>query len=164
MSDAIRTGSLLAATFTMGLVAGTFVLYAHTVMPGLRATDDRTFVRAFQSIDRAIINPWFMVSGFIGALGFTLIATIAHLYEPTRWWLIASLLLYAVAVVITFAVHVPINNAIKSAADADQDVAKVREQFDEARWQAWNLARVGVSVTAFGCLLWALICHGRATT
>jgi uncharacterized membrane protein len=60
--NALRTVSLLGATLTMGLVAGVFVLYAHTIMPGLKRTDDRTFVTAFQSLDRAIINPWFMAA------------------------------------------------------------------------------------------------------
>jgi uncharacterized membrane protein len=49
----------------------TFALYADTIMPGLRKTDDRTFVAAFQHIDRAIINPWFMITAFGGALVLT---------------------------------------------------------------------------------------------
>ena len=53
----LRTSTLMGATLTMGLVAGAFALYAHTIMPGLRKTDDRTFVAAFGQIDRAIINP-----------------------------------------------------------------------------------------------------------
>jgi uncharacterized membrane protein len=61
---------LSAAVLTMGLMAGVFGLYAHTIMPGLRHTDDRTFVGAFQSTDRAIINPWFMAT-FFGALILT---------------------------------------------------------------------------------------------
>ena len=72
--DTWRTALLLAATLTTGLVAGTFALYAHTVMPGLRRTDDRTFVSAFQALDRAIINPWFMAGGFLGALVLTVAA------------------------------------------------------------------------------------------
>ncbi len=63
----LGTISLMVATLTMGLAAGVFVLYAHTVMRGLARTDDRTFVTAFQEIDRAIINPWFMVGAFGGA-------------------------------------------------------------------------------------------------
>ncbi len=35
--------TLVAATMTMGLMAGVFGLYAHTIMPGLGRTDDRTF-------------------------------------------------------------------------------------------------------------------------
>ncbi len=41
--NALRTVSLLAATISMGLVAGVFALYAHTIMPGLAKTDNRTF-------------------------------------------------------------------------------------------------------------------------
>ena len=79
MLDAFRGISLVAATITMGLITGAFALYAHTIMPGLKATDDRTFVTAFQSMDRAIINPWFMVGGFVGALVFTGVAAALHL-------------------------------------------------------------------------------------
>jgi uncharacterized membrane protein len=43
-----------------GLMAGVFWLCAHTIMPGLGKTDDRTFVGAFQAFDRAIIDPWFL--------------------------------------------------------------------------------------------------------
>src|SRR6185369_11380478 len=53
--DMLEDATLVAATITMGLMAGVFGLYAHTIMPGLARTDDRTFVEAFQSIDRTII-------------------------------------------------------------------------------------------------------------
>ena len=61
----------------MWLRARAFALYAHTIMPGLKHTDDHTFVAAFQATDRAIINPWFMISAFVGALLFTLAAATA---------------------------------------------------------------------------------------
>jgi uncharacterized membrane protein len=67
-------------------------------------------------------------------------------------------------VVITMAVNVPLNDAIKAAGDPDRigDLAAVRERFDETRWAAWNLVRVATSVAAFGCLAWALVVHGRS--
>src|SRR5690348_2770587 len=101
--NTIRTLSLMAAALTMGLAAGAFALYAHTIMPGLKATDDRTFVTAFQSMDRAIINPWFMLTAFLGALGFTVAAVALNLGRETLPWTALALGLYAVAVVITFA-------------------------------------------------------------
>jgi uncharacterized membrane protein len=58
--------TLIGATLTMGLAAGVFALFAHTIMPGLHSADDRTFVDAFQHLDRAIVNPWFMVTAFLG--------------------------------------------------------------------------------------------------
>src|SRR6266566_3074939 len=131
----LRTSTLMGATLTMGLVAGAFALYANSIMPGLRKTDDRTFVTAFQQLDRAIINPWFMITAFGGAFVLTLVAGI-----------------------------VPLNDAIKAAGDpAHIDVAQVRAQFNEARWAAWNLIRVATSVPAFGLLAWALVLCGRAT-
>jgi uncharacterized membrane protein len=54
MSDVLREVVLIAAAMTMGLMAGVFGIYGKAIMPGLRRTDDRTFVAAFQSIDRAI--------------------------------------------------------------------------------------------------------------
>ena len=156
--------ALVAATITMGLVAGVFVLYAHTIMPGLRRTDDRIFVAAFQAIDRAIINPWFLVS-FLGALVLTGLAGVLHLGADDRSvlpWVATAFVLYLVAVVITFAVNVPVNDAIKAAGHPDRidDLTAVRERFNEARWAAWNLVRTLASTAAFGCLAWALVAYG----
>jgi uncharacterized membrane protein len=160
----IRTATLIAATLAMGFVSGAFVLYAHTIMPGLRKTDDRTFVAAFQATDRAIINPWFMITAFGGALVLTLATAIANRSTPALPWIAVAFGLYLVAVIITIAVNVPLNDAIKAAGDpARIDVAQVRARFNEARWAAANLVRVLTSVPAFGLLAWALVLCGRAT-
>jgi uncharacterized membrane protein len=161
----VRTLALMGATLTMGLVTGAFALYAHTIMPGLKTTDDRTFVGAFQAIDRAIINPWFMAGGFVGALGFTIAAVATNLHRPALAWTIVALALYLLAFIITIAVNVPLNDAIKAAGDPDRitDLAHVRERFNEARWAAWNLVRAVASLGALASLAWALVLHGRAT-
>src|SRR6266511_4264740 len=91
-----RGAALVAATVTMGLMAGVFALYAHTIMPGLGRTDDRTFVGAFQSIDRAIINPLFLAT-FLGAFIFTGLAVALSFGASSRSmlpWLVAALVLY----------------------------------------------------------------------
>ena len=161
----IRLLSLLAATVTMGLGAGVFALYAHTIMPGLRATDDRTFVAAFQSLDRAIVNPWFMLTAFAGALVFTAGAALANRGGTAEPWILVALALYLVACVVTVAVHLPLNDTIKAAGDPDRirDLAAVRARFSEQRWEAWNLVRVATSGGAFVSLAWALVLLGRAT-
>ncbi len=160
----LRAISLLAATISMGLVAGVFALYAHTIMPGLGKTDDRTFVAAFQSIDRQIINPWFMTSAFGGALLFTLAAVLLNLHHAGLPWIVAALGLYLVAVVVTVIVNVPLNDAIKAAGNPDhiRDLAAVRARFHEIRWAVWNLVRVVTSTSAFGFLAWALVVYGRS--
>jgi uncharacterized membrane protein len=163
MLKVLQGAALVAATMTMGLMAGVFGLYAHAIMPGLRKTDDRTFVGAFQAIDRAIINPLFVL-WFFGALVFAGVA--AALLGGERSvlpWIAAALVVYLAVVVITMAVHVPLNDAIKAAGDSDRiaDLAAVRDRFDEARWVAWNVVRAVLSAAALGCLAWALVQYGE---
>jgi uncharacterized membrane protein len=163
MLKILQGAALVASTMSMGLMAGVFGLYAHAIMPGLRAADDRTFVGAFQAIDRAIINPLFMV-WFLGALVFA--GASAALLAGERAvlpWIVAALVFYVAVFVITIAVNVPLNDALKAAGDPDRiaDLAAVRERFDEARWVAWNIVRAVLSTAALGCLAWALVQYGR---
>jgi uncharacterized membrane protein len=160
--NGIEGATLMLATLAMGLMAGVFGLYAYAIMPGLGKTDARTFVGAFQAIDRAIINPLFMAT-FFGAAVLTAAAAALHLGDAAAPWIIAALVLYAAVFVITIAVNVPLNDAIKAAGDPDSisDLTAVRERFDEARWAGWNVVRAVASTAAFGCLLWALIEFGR---
>ena len=164
--ETVRTALLVLATMTTGLTAGTFLIYGNAIMPGLRDTHDRTFVGAFQSIDRAIINPWFLGGGFLGALLLAIAAAVTHLSETWRSalpWIIAGAVLHLVVVILTIAVNVPLNDALKAAGDpATIDVAAAREAFDEARWVAWNWVRVVLDVAAFGALGIALVAHGKA--
>jgi uncharacterized membrane protein len=164
--DFLRPTTLLLATLTMGLMAGVFGIFSHAIMPGLRTTDDRTFVAAFQQIDRAFLNPWFMAS-FLGALAFTAVACVLHLRADERSvlpWIAAALVLYVAVFVVTIAVNVPLNDALKAAGEPDRitDLAAVRAEFDETKWARWNLARTAATTAAFGCLAWALVLHGRA--
>lgn len=161
--DTLRAISLLAATVTMGLMSGMFGLYQHTIMPGLKTTDDRTFVGAFQALDRKIINPWFMLDGFVGALIFTVLALIFHLGEDTMPWIVGAGVLYLVAVIITMAVNVPLNDALKAAGDPDEmDLPKARAEFNETRWSNFNLVRTLLSTAGFVLLAWALVVYGRS--
>lgn len=54
---------LMIATLLCSLVAGLLLAFAVVTMPGLRALDDRDFLRAFRAIDRVIQNndPVFML-------------------------------------------------------------------------------------------------------
>jgi uncharacterized membrane protein len=165
MLELFRALVLIVATMATGLMAGVFGLYAHTVMPGLGRTDDRTFVDAFQSIDRAIINPLFMAT-FLGALVFTGIAAGLHLRGDGRSvlpWIVTALVLYLGTFVITIVVNVPLNDGIKAAGNPDRitDLAAVRQRFNEARWVRWNVVRAVTSTVAFGCLAWALVQYGH---
>jgi uncharacterized membrane protein len=152
--DVLQGASLLAATIAMGLMAGVFWIYGNAIMPGLGRTDDRTFVGAFQSIDRAIINPLFMAA-FFGALLLTGAAAALNVSEgDVLPWTLAAFLLYLAVIVITVRVNVPRNDEIKAATNPD--LAAVRQRFDEARWVRWNTVRAAASTAALACLAWGL--------
>jgi uncharacterized membrane protein len=164
--EILRVVLLIAAAMSMGLMAGVFALYTNAIMPGLRVTDDRTFVGSFQSIDRAIINPLFMAT-FVGALLFSVVSAVLHLPDGERSvlpWTVAAAVLYLVVFVSTIAVNVPLNDGLKAAGDPDEiaDLRQVRERFNEAKWARWNLMRTVVTTLAFGCLVWALVEHGAS--
>jgi uncharacterized membrane protein len=166
MLDVLRGVALLAAMMTTGLMAGVFFHYANAVMPGLGRADDRTFVGAFQQLDRAILNPWFLTS-FFGAPGFSVLAAALSLRAGERAalpWIAGAAVLSLAVVGVTLGVNVPLNDGLKAAGDPDRiaDLGAVRERFQEARWVRWNLFRAVASTVAFGCLAWALVLHGRA--
>ena len=153
-----------AAVIAMGLLAGLYYAFDVAVMPALTAADDRTLVDAMQQMIDKIENPAF----FLTLLGAPVLAGIALLQarrsgsaEIARW-IVAGLALYAVMVVVTVAVHFPLNEDLKAAGDPDriEDLAAVRDEF-VTPWVAWNIVRTVASTAAFGCLAWALVLRGR---
>ena len=161
--NGLRVASLLVATMTTGLVAGVYAIYANAFMPGLARTDDKTFVGAFQAVDRAILNPLFLGLGFAGALLFTLLAGLLSLKEKALPWIAVAFVLYLVTVILTIAVNVPLNDALKAAGDPNTiDVAAARAAFDEAKWRTFNLIRTILATFSFGLLGWALYLTGQS--
>ncbi len=162
--EGLRTATLLAAVLTAGIGAGVYQLYSFVIMPGLGRTNDRTFVGAFQQIDRAIVGPFLLIF-FVGALTLNILSLALNLGEDHRTvlpWIAVALGLHIAIAILTIAVNVPLNNDIKAAGNPDEiDVIAVRERFQESRWSRSNFVRVIASTTAFGCLAWALVLHGR---
>jgi uncharacterized membrane protein len=159
-----RGASLIAATVTMGLMAGLFFAWAQGVMTGLHRSSDRTFVEAVQQMNVAILNGWFALV-FGGAAVFTVLAGVLYLRADARSvlpWVVAAFVLYLLVLIITFAVNVPLNDQLEAAGPVDRitDLAAVRARF-ETTWVRWNIVRAVLNTAAFGCLAWALILHGR---
>jgi uncharacterized membrane protein len=153
-----------AAVFAMGLVAGLYFFSAIAVMPALTAADDRTLVDAMQQMIDKIENPAF----FLVFLGAAALATVA-LVQARRsgqanigGWIIAALALYALMVVITFAVNIPLNDDLEQAGDPAriENISEVRDDF-VTPWVAWDIVRTLVTTAAFGALTWALVLRPR---
>jgi uncharacterized membrane protein len=131
-------------------------------MLGLGRADDRTFVEAMQRINVAILNGWFGAA-FGGALVLAVLAVVLNLHRSPLLWVVAALVLYLAAVVITMAVNVPLNNALDAAGLPDQPayLAAARHAF-ESSWVRWNIVRTVASTAGFACLTWGLILQGRS--
>jgi len=153
-----------AAVIAMGLLAGLFYFSSIAVMPALTAADDRTLVDAMQQMIVKIENPAF----FLTLLGAPALAAVALVQArrsgsaQTAGWIVAGLALYTVMVVVTIAVHFPLNDELKKAGDPAriENLAAVRDDF-VTPWVAWDIVRTLASTAAFGSLTWALVLRGR---
>jgi uncharacterized membrane protein len=160
-ADIVLGGAVLA----MGLLAGLYFFSAIAVMPALTAADDRTLVDAMQQMIDKIENPaFFLVLFGAPALAAVALVQARRSGQPkTAGWIVAALALYTVMVVITFAVHIPLNEDLKDAGDPARidNIAEVRDDF-VTPWVAWDIVRTLVTTAAFGFLTWALVLRGRA--
>jgi uncharacterized membrane protein len=156
-----------SAVLTMGLLAGFFYAYAVSVMPGLGDAADRTLIDAMQRINEAVENPVFFLS-FLGAPVLTLAALVVARRSGSRRvirWIVAALVLYGVAFLVTVAFNIPLNDELADAGDPERiaDLANVRDDFYEP-WVAWNIVRTVASTAALTCLGYALLLQGRAAS
>jgi len=153
-----------AAVIAMGLVAGLYFFSAIAVMPALTAADDRTLVDAMQQMIVKIENPAFFLV-FLGAPALAAVALFQARRSgsaKTAGWIVAGLALYTVMVIVTFAIHVPLNYDLRDAGDPDriENLAAVRDDF-VTPWVAWEIVRTLATIAAFGSLTWALVLRGR---
>jgi uncharacterized membrane protein len=164
MTDALREVVLIAATMAMGLMAEVFGMYGNAIMPGLRRTDDRTFVAAFQLIGRSSIpRSWRHSSERWRSLLWPRCFISPPMDAQCCPGSLQHLFLDLFVFVITIGVNVPRNNEIKAAGNVERitDPHVVRERFDEAKWARWNHLRTFASTVAFGLLAWALVQSGQ---
>lgn len=134
------------ATVCTGLLAGVYYTFAVGVLPGLANTDDRVFVDAMVEINKAIVNPVFMLS-FLGAPLLSLVVAWQGRGRLDRW-LIAAVVLNVLALVLTFAINIPLNDDLESTRN--------RSDFEDS-WVAWNVIRTVVGTGSLGCFVVALL-------
>ncbi|WP_395105917.1 DUF1772 domain-containing protein [Actinomadura sp. SCN-SB] len=162
----LQSITLMASTVGTGLVAGLLFAYACSVMPGLGRSSDRTLVEAMQNINRAIINPWFLLP-FVGSIPLIVLAAVLAWRGHGRSalpWILAALALYLVAFLITRGINIPLNDRLDRAGDPAgiADLSATRESF-ENRWVTWNIVRIVAHTAAFACLAWALVLYAPST-
>jgi uncharacterized membrane protein len=141
----VGTVLLLAATAGTGLVAGLFVCFSVAVMPGLRRVDDEAFLSSMQRINVAIVNPLFLLL----FLGSPVLLVAAAVVGPRDTWLLAASALHLLALLVTFAVNIPLNNRL----DAATDPAPARTAFEPPWTRAHTVRTLLMAVSFVGCLV-----------
>ncbi|MFF3784177.1 DUF1772 domain-containing protein [Streptomyces sp. NPDC001933] len=116
-----------------------------------------------RSINKAILNPVFMLP-FMGTIPLLALAVVLAWRghgRPVLPWLIAALVLYLVAFMVTSGVNVPLNDQLARAGDPGHvgQLAEIRADF-ESKWVRWNIVRALLHTAAFACLAWALLVYG----
>lgn len=155
--------TLLAATLLTGLSAGVLFIWANTITPGLGKLDNLSYLKAFQQMNRTILNPWFLIV-FVGAGGVSLVSIFFSKTSSVTvlGLLIAATVIYFFGVLlITATGNIPLNNLLDKANLESMNLAEaqnLRGQF-EARWNNFHLARTIFSTLSF--LLLALACLFR---
>lgn len=152
---------MTAATVTLAGIGGLYYSFACSVMPGLRATEDGTFVSAVSRINAAIQNPVFALSFFgaflslSGTAVYSFATGLASALPVTIAWAF-----YTATLVITFAVNIPLNNGLARAAGPGH--AAARKSFEQ-KWTRWNLLRTWLSLASLVALSagWAALSNSR---
>ncbi len=136
-----------------GLIAGLFWGWMVAVGPGLADVDDQTYVASMQSINRAILNPVFIVT-FIGSAFVLAGATIIDFRAGnTRRasWLLAATVTYVVGVIgITMGGNVPLNDTLEAfdlAGAGEAAVSAARADY-EGPWNRLHAIRSIANVVA----------------
>ncbi|MDJ0770475.1 MAG: DUF1772 domain-containing protein [Ilumatobacter sp.] len=153
----MNANDLLLATGVIGtgLVAGLLYGWAVSVIPGTTRVGDHTYVETMQDINRAIINPAFIVP-FMGmplALGA---ASVLHFRsgDVRRGWLLAGATgTYLVGVLgVTVRGNIPLNDALDAfdlPAAAGDDLSERRRTY-ERPWNRLHHLRTAAGVVSFG--------------
>lgn len=165
MQLSLNLTSLLITTFLTGLTAGLCFTWANAVTPGIGRLDDLSFLHAFQQMNRAIINPIFIVI-FMGPT----ITHIANIFlfksgNSTVFWLVlTAAILYLIGLVLmTIIGNVPLNEMIDKVdllSASPEELKSLREQF-EVRWNGFHMVRVMTTSFSFALLIISIVLHSK---
>lgn len=158
MEITLKTVALYAAILLTGLSAGLFFAWQVSVIPGTKRVQDSVYIETMQKINRAIINPPFMVI-FLGSLIVQITSIALHWNTSVTLWLIlgATVLYGTGTVIVTGSGNVPLNDKLDALSLKDLteiQMASERQQY-EAKWNRLHTVRTVFAVLSFMLLITA---------
>ena len=141
---------LVTTATTTAIMAGLFFAWSFSVTTGLAKLSNIEYIRAFQAMNRAILNPFFFICFFGTAILLPFSAFLYYQQHPSLrfWFLIIASALYLIGVIgVTMVGNVPLNeslDAFNSQIAAAQEITSQRQQF-EGNWNKMNNIRTVAS-------------------
>ncbi len=147
----VLLGTSIIAT---GLMSGLWYGWTASVIPGTRRVADTNYIDTMQNINRAIINPAFIIP----FMGIPLLLGVAAFLQfrsgDTRrgWLLVSATATYVIGVLgVTVGGNVPLNDALDAfdlTGSNDQSIGSRRHSY-ETPWNRWHYLRTVANVGAF---------------
>lgn len=147
----------------MALIAGLFYSYSCSVNPGLSRLADKEYLAAMQSINKAILNPWFFLS-FMGTLILMPVCTWLYykveMPDLSFYLLLTATILYIIGVFgVTGLGNVPLNemlDKINLSTATAAELKHLRTGF-EMPWNKLHNIRMVCNIIALMLLLASII-------
>lgn len=157
MELSIKSTVLLISILLTGLTAGLCFTWTNAVTPGIGRLTDEGFLQAFQGMNRAILNPLFLIVFMGPVILLSLNAYIFKADQQVRFYtfLFAAILYFAGVAVVTVFKNVPLNEILDKtdlSTATSAELALLREKFEQP-WNRWHMVRTVTSTAAFIALL-----------
>ncbi len=158
MSGSFRFGLILLSVIGCGLMGGVFFGFSAFVMKALARLPVPHGIAAMQSINVAVINPWFLTPflGTAAACVLLVISALRNCHKPGAGYILAGGLLYLLGtLLVTIACNVPRNNVLAAVEIGSVKSDALWAQYMTG-WMAWNHVRAAAAVAAAALLTIAL--------
>jgi len=138
----------IALMLSIALTSGLLFSFTIAISPGLKHLSDLEYLKTMKSINKEILNLFFLFCFFSPLLLYPLTIYIQQNDGFNRWLLVAGFLTHCIVIGITASVNVPLNNQLEKL-DLLETNGKQLEAFRaifENRWTYWNNVRTVSSV------------------
>ena len=159
----MRSDLVFVATFAAAIgsaiIGGGFFAFSAFVMKSLDRLPPAQGIAAMQSINKVVVNPWFMTPLFgTAAICVALaIASLGRRHESAAVWRLAGSGLYLLGcILVTVVANVPKNDALAKVDANSAAGANAWSNFVPS-WTHWNSVRTVAALMATACFIIALV-------
>lgn len=148
---------LAAATLLTGLSAGFFATYEYSVTRALAEVNDTVYVTTFQAINATVRSLEFGIIFFGSIIALVVALVVSRSNRTALILLSAALLSYLTMLVITFSIHIPLNESLAAVQATTESAASAARATFETRWNAMHCVRTIAVLVSFALTILTLI-------